>query len=75
MHIAADARDGHKDERIERLKKPVAAFRETELARRSEKSDPDQFELALEVEPLSDIRPRTMAAGNGYGRDSYRGMR
>ena len=46
--IAADARDKRKDERIARLEKLVAAFRQAAFGRRSEKSDPDQFELALE---------------------------
>nr|AAC16148.1 hypothetical protein [Rhodobacter capsulatus SB 1003] len=44
----AEARDQRKDERIARLEKLVAAFRQAALGRRSEKSDPDQFELALE---------------------------
>ena len=48
MLIAADARDRRKDERIERLEKLVAAFRRADFGRKSEKSDPDQFELALE---------------------------
>lgn len=48
MLIAADARDRRKDERIERLEKLVAAFKQAAFGRRSEKSDPDQFELALE---------------------------
>ena len=48
MLIAADARDKHKDERIERLEKLVAAFKQAVFGRKSEKSDPDQFELALE---------------------------
>ncbi len=48
MLIAADARDLRKDERIERLEKLVAAFKHAAFGRRSEKSDPDQFELALE---------------------------
>ncbi len=48
MLTAADARDRRKDERIERLEKLVAAFRQAVFGRKSEKSDPDQFELALE---------------------------
>jgi len=48
MLIAADARDLRKDERIERLEKLVAAFKHAAFGRRSEKSDPDQFELVLE---------------------------
>lgn len=48
MLIAADARDKRKDERIARLEKLVAAFRQAAFGRRSEKGDPDQFELALE---------------------------
>lgn len=48
MLIAADARDKRKDERIARLEKPVAAFKQAVFSRKSEKSDPDQFELALE---------------------------
>lgn len=48
MLIAADARDKRKDERIGRLEKLVAAFKQAAFRRRSEKSDPDQFALALE---------------------------
>jgi len=48
MLIASEARNLRKDERIERLEKLVAAFRQATFGRRSEKSDPDQFELALE---------------------------
>jgi hypothetical protein len=48
MLTAADARDKRKDERIARLEKLVAAFKQAAFGRKSEKSDPDQFELALE---------------------------
>lgn len=48
MLIASEARSLRKDERIERLEKLVAAFKQAAFGRRSEKSDPDQFELALE---------------------------
>ena len=48
MLIAADARDKRKDERIARLEKLVAAFKQAVFGRKLEKSDPDQFELALE---------------------------
>jgi transposase len=48
MLIAADVRDQRKDERIAQLEKLVAAFKQAAFGRRSEKSDPDQFELALE---------------------------
>lgn len=48
MLIAAEVRDQRKDERIAQLEKLVAAFRQAAFGRRSEKSDPDQFELALE---------------------------
>jgi transposase len=48
MLIASEARNLRKDERIERLEKLVAAFRQAAFGRRSEKSDPDQSELALE---------------------------
>lgn len=48
MLVAADARDRRSDERIERLEKLVAAFKQAVFGRKSEKSDPDQFELALE---------------------------
>ncbi|MCV2880333.1 transposase, partial [Sedimentimonas flavescens] len=50
MLIAADARDKRKDERIARLEKLVAAFKQAVFGRKSEKSNPDQFELALEGE-------------------------
>lgn len=48
MLIAAEVRDRRKDERIAQLEKLVAAFKQAAFGRRSEKSDPDQFELALE---------------------------
>jgi transposase len=48
MLVAANARDLRKDARIERLEKLVAAFKQAVFGRKSEKSDPDQFELALE---------------------------
>ena len=48
MLIAADVRDQRKHERIAQLEKLVAAFKQAAFERRSEKSDPDQFELALE---------------------------
>jgi len=37
-----------KDERIERLEKLVAAFKRAAFGHKSEKTDPDQFDLALE---------------------------
>jgi transposase len=48
MLIAAQARETRKDERIERLEKLVAAFKQAAFGRKSEKADPDQFDLALE---------------------------
>ena len=45
---ASEERSLRKDERIARLEKLVAAFRQAAFGRRSERSDPDQFELALE---------------------------
>ncbi len=43
-----DAQMARKDERIERLEKLVAAFMQAAFGRKSEKTDPDQFNLALE---------------------------
>ena len=48
MLIAATARDARKDERIERLESLVAAFKQAAFGRKSEKANPDQFDLALE---------------------------
>lgn len=48
MLIAAQAREVHKDDRIERLEKLVAAFKQAAFGRKSEKADPEQFDLALE---------------------------
>ncbi|MEI3854985.1 MULTISPECIES: IS66 family transposase [unclassified Ensifer] len=48
MLIAAQAREFRKDERIERLEKLVAAFKQAAFGRKSEKADPEQFDLALE---------------------------
>lgn len=41
-------REVRKDERIERLEKLVAAFKQAAFGRKSEKADPEQFDLALE---------------------------
>lgn len=43
-----DAQMARKNERIERLEKLVAAFKQAAFGRKSEKTDPDQFDLALE---------------------------
>lgn len=48
MLIAAQTREVRKDERIERLEKLVAAFKQAAFGRKSEKADPEQFDLALE---------------------------
>jgi transposase len=55
MLIAAQAREAgkdaqiaRKDERIERLENLVAAFKQAAFGRKSERADPDQFDLALE---------------------------
>lgn len=48
MLIAATAREVRTDERIERLERLVAAFKQAAFGRKSEKADPDQFDLALE---------------------------
>jgi transposase len=48
MLVASEARNLRKDERIARLEKLVAAFRQAAFGRKSEKRDPDQLELALE---------------------------
>ena len=48
MLLAAQAREVRKDDRIERLDKLVAAFKQAAFGRKSEKSDPEQFDLALE---------------------------
>lgn len=47
MLVASEARNLRKDKRIERLEKLVAAIRQAAFGRKSEKTDPDQFELAL----------------------------
>lgn len=48
MLIAAQARELRKDDRIERLEKLVAAFKLAAFGRKSEKANPEQFDLALE---------------------------
>ena len=48
MLIASQLREARKDERIERLEKLVAAFKQAAFGRKSEKADPEQFDLALE---------------------------
>ncbi|MBX5167015.1 IS66 family transposase [Rhizobium sp. NZLR4b] len=46
--VGKDAQIARKDERIERLEKLVAAFKQAAFGRKSEKTDPEQFDLALE---------------------------
>lgn len=46
--IAATALGARKDERIEWLEKLVAAFKQAAYGRKSEKINPEQFDLALE---------------------------
>nr|WP_280136593.1 transposase [Rhizobium sp. Leaf321] len=49
--VAIANKDEHiarKDERIERLEKLVAAFKQAAFGRKSEKTEPDQFDLAFE---------------------------
>lgn len=46
--VNMDEHIARKDERIERLEKLVAAFKQAAFGRKSEKTDPDQFDLALE---------------------------
>ncbi|KQV14334.1 transposase [Rhizobium sp. Root1203] len=48
MLIAAQEREVRKDDRIKRLEKLVAAFKQAAFGRKSEKADPEQFDLALE---------------------------
>lgn len=48
MLIALQPREVRKDERIERLEKLVAAFKQAAFGRKSEKADPEQYDLALE---------------------------
>jgi transposase len=48
MLVGAEARDQRKQERIDRLELLVAALKQAMFGRKSEKIDPDQFELALE---------------------------
>ncbi len=48
MLIASQLREVRKDDRIEWLEKLVAAFKQAAFGRKSEKVDPEQFDLALE---------------------------
>lgn len=48
MLIASQLREVRKDDRIERLEKLVAALKQAAFGRKSEKADPEQFDLALE---------------------------
>lgn len=56
--VASEARSLRKDDRIERLEKLVAALRQAAFGHKSEKRDPEQFELALEdLETANRIGP------------------
>ena len=57
-------------ELIAKLEGQVGQYRHAKFGPKSEKLDPAQLELALEVEPLSAIGPRTMARGNRPRRDA-----
>jgi len=46
--IASQAREAHKDDRIERLEKLVAAFKQAAFGHKFGKANPEQFDLALE---------------------------
>lgn len=48
-----------KGERIERLEKLVAAFKQAAFGRKSEKTDPDQFDRRAR-RPANGYRPRSM---------------
>lgn len=48
MIIASEARNARKDDRIERLEKLVADFKRALFGAKSEKADPDQYQLAFE---------------------------
>jgi transposase len=48
MLLAARAEDLRKEELIARLARLIAAFKQAAFGRRSEKTDPDRFELSLE---------------------------
>jgi len=77
MLIAATAREGRKDERIERLERLVAAFRQAVFGCKSEKADPDQFDLALEdlETAIAAIRAEEEAASSRQtGRQTTRGQ-
>lgn len=51
------AQIARKDERSERLEKLVTAFRQAAFGGKSEKTDPDQFDLALEdLETVQSMR-------------------
>jgi transposase len=51
-----------------RLEALIAALRQAMFGRKSEKIDPDQFELTLEGEPLCAIGSSTMASEAGIAR-------
>jgi len=46
--LASEERNARKDVRIERLEKLVADFKRALFGAKSEKTDPDQYQLALE---------------------------
>ena len=55
---------------IAKLEGQVQDYRRTKFGPKSEKLDPAQLELALEVEPLGAIGSSPMARGNGHRRDA-----
>ena len=48
MVVASEGRNLRKQDRINHLETLVAAFKQALFGAKSEKTDPDQFELALE---------------------------
>lgn len=61
MLIAAQLREVREDDRIELLEKLVAAFKQAAFGRKSEKADPQHFDLALGTSkrPSLPSKPRT----------------
>lgn len=68
--VASEARNLRNNERIERLEKLVAAFKQAAFWRRSEKIDRDQFELALE--DMEAVIPAIHAEGDADDRAAKR---
>ena len=73
--VASEDRNLRKQDRIDQLEKLVADFKRALFGARSEKADPEQFELSLEdIETALSVM-QASPAGNGWRRSTLKTKR